>query len=337
MSYAKYFLLTFGIVLGVVSAHAADSLCNYFDESGICRDANRSIIHMRHYEASGTQPSTGEKVTLDACEAAGKGHLPTIREFAMESQAKGAKGILEISQVDPNHIPAGYDKITSINANDKEDEFYFNHDGYKQPAGDLGNNWFWSASVFGNETSFAYILNGESGSLKIGYRNDHIHDDMHGYVVRCIGAAKAHAETPCDHWDQNKICRGTDGSIKPLNQDEARKACPTGTHLPHIRELAKEAQAHGAKGILEMDQVKPGGIPAGYQYVSRFSQGSQDEFYYSAEGYRRPAGDLGDVAFWSSSTNCPDNSEGYYLDGTSGSIGRMLFVYHVPVRCVSDL
>lgn len=113
----------------------------------VLRDANGNIRYMTQFEASGVNPNTGIKEKPDACEAAGKGHLPTAREFMEYSQTRGAKGILEANQVDPYKVPAGYNFISVINPNGQKDEFYFNSTGYQRPEGDLGWKWFWSSSI----------------------------------------------------------------------------------------------------------------------------------------------------------------------------------------------
>jgi hypothetical protein len=108
--------------------------------------------------------------------------LPTIRELAFEAQAHGAKGILEVSQVNPNEVPHGYYKISAINSRSRQqkDEFYFSHEGYKRPEGDGGNNWFWSSSVNPKVTDSAHYISGFSGEIISGVRS------YANGLVRCV-------------------------------------------------------------------------------------------------------------------------------------------------------
>ncbi|MEZ0391246.1 MAG: hypothetical protein ACAH59_03460, partial [Pseudobdellovibrionaceae bacterium] len=68
----------------------------------ILRNADGSVRYMTWFEASGVNPDTAKKENPDACEAAGKGHLPTVRELAKLAWSRGAKGILEMNHVDPD-------------------------------------------------------------------------------------------------------------------------------------------------------------------------------------------------------------------------------------------
>jgi hypothetical protein len=170
----KCLLLTVNIlVLGAASAQADDQ---------ILRRANGSILFMTQYEASGVDPVTKIKVRPDACEAAGKGRLPTIRELAQEAQTLGAKGVLEVNQVDPNNVPAGYYLVSAINPDRQKDEFYFNHDGYQRPSGDLGAHLFWLASVHPHISALGFYFSGPYGGVYSRYR-----DDFYVVGVRCIG------------------------------------------------------------------------------------------------------------------------------------------------------
>lgn len=95
MRIPKYFLSNLTVltilIFGAVSARA-------FGE--ILRNADGSLMYVTHFNA------------MKACPAGTR--LPTAREFASESQARGAKGILEENQVDPNNIPRGYDKVVAF-------------------------------------------------------------------------------------------------------------------------------------------------------------------------------------------------------------------------------
>jgi len=98
-------------------------------------------------------------------------------------------------------------------------------------------------------------------------------------------------------------------------------ACPAGTHLPTIRELAKKGQALGAKGILEVNQVTPDSVLFdGYYKISAINpNGEKDEFYYSNAGYKRPDGDLGNNNFWSSSVDSNYSDRAFVFDGFGGT------------------
>ena len=152
-------------ILGAARAKASGEILK--DSFGIVRS-------MTHYQASGLAPETGIKERPDVCDVAGEGHLPTIRELAKESIAMGAKGILEMSQVNPDKVPAGYYKVSAINPDGQKDEFYFNDKGFKSPKGDFGNNSFWSSSIASDDSRLAYTLNGYNAQGDydvISYRN----------------------------------------------------------------------------------------------------------------------------------------------------------------------
>jgi len=142
----------FTLLLGTASAHAGGV---------ILHNADGNIRYMNQYEA------------MKACPVGT--HLPTIRELAEESQSRGARGILEVIQVNPDIVPAGYYKISAINPNGQKDEFYFNYEGYKDPTGDLGNNWFWSSSVNPYYSHVAFDLFGGYGYVydNLRYYSDH--------------------------------------------------------------------------------------------------------------------------------------------------------------------
>lgn len=117
--------------------------------------------------------------------------------------------------------------------------------------------------------------------------------------IALAGSINAQAVT----LDANGILRNDDGTIRYMNLDEALQSCPRGTHLPTVRELARDAQSRGAKGILETSQVNPNQVSPFVIKVSAVDpNGRLDEFYYDYRGYQRPMGDLGNNNFWSSSS-----------------------------------
>lgn len=157
-----------------------------------------------------------------------------------------------------------------------------------------------------------------------------------------VASAGAYA----DKLDSYGILISDDNSVRLMNHYDAMKACPKGTHLPTIRQLAKLSQASGAKGVLNRDVLNPN-PPRGYYDIAVSNQTGdrlreRDRFYYSHQGYQRPSGDLGNYSFWSSSICCTlDTKTAYYLDGWNGEISetyRAEVDHHSlsAVRCVAD-
>ncbi len=136
------------------------------------------------------------------------------------------------------------------------------------------------------------------------------------------------------------IVRNSDGSILYMSQFDAVDYCANqGMHLPSARELAQLSQSLGARGIKE-DYEFPG--PAAYYnpgYIpvnGKNSDGKIDSFYFDFHGYNRPAGDLGNNWFWSSSVNRYYIGDAFILDGRDGDVFRFpQSVSHVAVRCVA--
>lgn len=136
------------------------------------------------------------------------------------------------------------------------------------------------------------------------------------------------------------IVRNTDGSIRYMNQYDAVQYCANqGMHLPSARELAQLSMNLGAKGILEMHDIKNGHVPEGYHHVkAKNADGKDDSFYFNDVGYQPTKGDLGHSWLWSSSV-CSDISDFAY--GQSGDYGSIGFVIryddNVAVRCAAGL
>ncbi len=141
-----------------------------------------------------------------------------------------------------------------------------------------------------------------------------------------------------DWLDSDGILRKDDGRFSLMNQSDALKSCPPGTHLPTIRELASLSQASGAKGILEVDPSDPFSTPYRYKRVSAVNaNGARDEFNFSSADYVRPSGDLGHSSFWSSSERLGVSGYSFVLDGASGDVAWTApGVIFVAVRCVAD-
>lgn len=114
-----------------------------------------------------------------------------------------------------------------------------------------------------------------------------------------------------------------------------------GTRVPTARELAWFGMSHGAKGILETDDVN-GQVPEGFHLIvtlevvgnsDSFINGESDSFYYSNEGYD-PGGDSSGL--WSSSVNY-DVGSPLVFDGQAGDfiLPSSSFVMGSGLRCLS--
>lgn len=133
------------------------------------------------------------------------------------------------------------------------------------------------------------------------------------------------------------IAKNADGGVKYISQEDAVQYCSDqGARLPSARELAQLSMTFGAKGIAEIQSGKPDNS---YREIwVNNADGSLDRFYFSEEGYQRPAGELGDYTLWSSSRYSRD----YYVYGFVfiGSIGGIYADFSfqnrdIAVRCVS--
>lgn len=148
------------------------------------------------------------------------------------------------------------------------------------------------------------------------------------------------------------ILRDSNGRVRHMNQYDAERACrEQGSRLPTARELAVYSQSLGARGIRET--AHPGVVRTdstvqaeteqmerdGYYtiYVANASSQPAVDFYFNYSGYQRPAGDLANYFFWSSSV-LPDYSfSAYGLNGGNGFIDDFNRSYDgdgSAVRCV---
>lgn len=100
---------------------------------------------------------------IKACPA--RSRQPTIRELAKYSQTQGAKGILEVDQVDLKNIPSGYRFFNVINPDNTTDQFLYNPEGYQAPKGDFGENDFWSSSIYVGYSNYVLGFNGRDGHI----------------------------------------------------------------------------------------------------------------------------------------------------------------------------
>jgi len=130
-----------------------------------------------------------------------------------------------------------------------------------------------------------------------------------------------------------EIVRNADGSVRLMNHYEAEAYCQKqGSRLPTARELGLVSQSLGAKGfreteypnvpinnsrevMLEMSRMYSDGYGEVYTWNSAGEK--VVDFYFGYSGYKRPAGDLGYYAFWSSSVVDPFayDLDGYYGNG----------------------
>ena len=120
------------------------------------------------------------------------------------------------------------------------------------------------------------------------------------------------------HW----VLADNRGEAPLMVFSEAKKACPRGTHLPSIREMTKDAQANGARGILEAWQVKE--APEGYVEINAMkSNGKIDHFFFNPSGYRYRDSEeeIGMHYFWTTSPSVEDRNNQYVL----GILGHWIF------------
>lgn len=131
------------------------------------------------------------------------------------------------------------------------------------------------------------------------------------------------------------ILRDANGRVRHMSQYDAERTCrEQGTRLPTARELAVYSQSLGARGIRET--AHPGVVTsdttvraeieqmdrAGYYpiYVANSSGQIAVDFYHDTLGYQRPAGDLRNLWFWSSSVRPVYSGYAYGLSGLNGGL-----------------
>ena len=134
------------------------------------------------------------------------------------------------------------------------------------------------------------------------------------------------------------ILRDAKGRVRHMNQYDAERTCrEQGTRLPTARELAVYSQSLGARGIRET--AHPGVVTSdttvraeieqmdrdGYYpiYVANSSGQRAVDFYFNYSGYQRPAGDLGNLWFWSSSVHPVYSYGAYFVSGSVGGVGNV--------------
>lgn len=170
------------IVSLVTVSGYADSVCNSLAECQqlkarvdariqeldgvIARYADGRVRHMNQFDA------------MSYCASRGM-HLPSARELAQLAASRGAAGISETAK-------NGYYPVSAINADGKVDDFYVSYAGYNSPSGDLGNNWFWSSSVFSFSPYEAYVFNGSHGPHSDGGNFGNHSRYSVNFAVRCV-------------------------------------------------------------------------------------------------------------------------------------------------------
>lgn len=108
--------------------------------------------------------------------------------------------------------------------------------------------------------------------------------------------------------DNHGVLRTNSGEVIMVPTGfHAQEICPANMRIPSAREWAQFAQEHGAKGILELNQVS-GQIPEGYEQhrvLNANDQGvysTRDRFYFNKSGYKPPSNVIGQYQFWTSSS-----------------------------------
>lgn len=267
-------------------------------------------------------------------------HLPTAREFAKFAQDNGAKGILELEQIDTENVPGGYTKISVFNSDGYNDQFYYSSSGF--PNNILHRGPFWTSSSLSISSIGEGILgfrgfNGIMGANVYLYSENGI---KHNGLLCFTGPAVSYTKKG-DLLDENGIIRNLNGINRRMVMSYARVACPAGTHLPSLREFAREAQLHGAKGILEVVDVPDGKVSPGYnRYSVLNSDGQLDEFYFSGNGYK-PQDDISKFYFWTSSVDIEHQNAGWafgFMDDLNGAFPKNFDAQNefVSIRCFKN-
>jgi hypothetical protein len=141
------------------------------------------------------------------------------------------------------------------------------------------------------------------------------------------------------------ILRDADGRVRHMSQKEAQLACLIlGARLPTARELATYSHGLGACAILSPSEYagfqNTGNCLKSYYYQVRVAASATepaDEFYFNFSGYQRPAGDLENLWFWSSSVRPVFSYYAYGLNGTNGHVDYIDRNYNErdsAVRCM---
>lgn len=139
----------------------------------------------------------------------------------------------------------------------------------------------------------------------------------------------------------SELIRDSDDTVKLVRQFDGDRLCRNqGNRLPTIRELALYAQSLGAEGISETPRP-------GFKLIEGADAiGRADNFYFSAKGYRPPAGELSEYYWWSSSPSHVTDWHGdavgaYVFDSKTGRLGVAQYLYmsyyiYEAVRCLRE-
>ncbi len=134
------------------------------------------------------------------------------------------------------------------------------------------------------------------------------------------------------------------GGPVPNGELGALEYCAShGMHLPSARELAQLASRQCTSDIAGKEPCGAAGISETakdgyYQLNAQNADGQSDIFYFSYAGYKRPAGDLGNHSFWSSSVFPNNSSRAFFLSGDHGYVDYDLYqnyYFYYAVRCVA--
>jgi len=167
-------------------------------------------------------------------------------------------------------------------------------------------------------TALKRKLRSEAGhEIKLGEKMKLSKSVLSSFAALIFGFGSAHAS--------DLILRNPDGSLLLVDRDESKTACPNGTRLLTVRELAQMIQSNGAKKILEIDKVDPERVPLGYIKVTALNpDGQDDQFYFNPKGYKPGTSILGEGEFWSSSLHGTSEDvihiASYYVDGETGRL-----------------
>lgn len=139
---------------------------------------------------------SGQAEAAKACAAQGM-RLPTFRELAELAVTRGAMGIIEPGDFQPEQHGSAYSLVKPLNSDGYQDAFYYNPIGYKEPVFQASRAEFWSSStcvncVIGGEGgNSAYSMDAETGGARDRYSDVPL-------GVRCV------AEEPAAWLDSDK-------------------------------------------------------------------------------------------------------------------------------------
>jgi hypothetical protein len=129
--------------------------------------------------------------------------------------------------------------------------------------------------------------------------------------------------------DRDGIVRDDRGNVPWMDNRSAIEACAKhGMRLPTLRELLGLYRSAGLE-ILEPNEVGDGAIRYGYvERIDSFDpDGKFDRFYLHRidpglprYNYKRPLGDTGNFAFWSSSVTSVPSGVSFIFDAPNGGV-----------------